>query len=297
MKKLSIIGCGRIGKTLGRLWHERSCFQIQDVLNRSLVSAKQAVSFIGEGRAISAYSEMEEADCIMISTVDQSIVDCAVLLMETGCVKRGTIVFHCSGSLSSTILGGLEASGARIASIHPIKSFADPELAVSSFAGTYCGVEGDKTACDFLSKVLSQCGATVFSIKREDKLLYHAGSVIVCNYLVALIEAGLVCYEQAGIDRDEALRIMQPIMAGTIANVVRLGTAQALTGPIARGEAGIVEQQCQALERLDHRVAAIYKTLGLITVDLSRRQGGASETSLLRMIETFNESGLGEQSD
>jgi predicted dinucleotide-binding enzyme len=62
MKKLNIIGCGRIGKTLGRLWHERGCFKIQDVLNRSLTSASQAVSFIGEGRAISAYSAMQEAD-------------------------------------------------------------------------------------------------------------------------------------------------------------------------------------------------------------------------------------------
>ena len=144
---------------------------------------------------------------------------------------------------------------------------------------------------------MQQCGAFVFGINREDKAVYHAGSVVVCNYLVALIEAGLVCFEKAGISRDEALRIIQPIMAGTIANVARLGTTRALTGPIARGETAIVEQQCHVLAQIDERVDSIYKALGLLTVDLSRQQGVASESALRRMVELFKESGQGDSSN
>jgi predicted short-subunit dehydrogenase-like oxidoreductase (DUF2520 family) len=289
MKTINIIGCGRVGKTLGRLWHINNCFKIQSILNRSITSSNIAASFIGAGNAIQSYSEMGEADYIMISACDQSISDCAISLSQTTCVKEGTIVFHCSGSLPSTILDILRDKGAFIASIHPVKSFADPAIAVDSFAGTYCGIEGDKTACNFLSDLFTKCGAYVFNITKEYKMLYHAGTVIVCNYLVALIEAGLLCYEKAGISRDDALKIIAPIMQGTIANVMQLGTTKALTGPIARGEERIIEEQCQSLSLLNPKIAQIYKALGIITVDLSKAQGIASESSLVRMVKMFEE--------
>ena len=144
MKILNIIGCGRVGMTLARVWREHGCFKIQDVLNRTSSSAIRAVSFIGGGRVVGDYSEMAEADCVMISVADRSIADCAGQLAKVRCVKNGTIVFHCSGSFPSSLLEELQEQGALIASIHPVKSFAVPELAVTSFAGTYCGVEGDR---------------------------------------------------------------------------------------------------------------------------------------------------------
>jgi len=47
----------------------------------------------------------------------------------------------------------------------------------------------------------------------------------------------------------------------TLDNVFRLGTVQALTGPIARGDHVVVAQQVEALGAWDARIAAIYKQL------------------------------------
>jgi predicted dinucleotide-binding enzyme len=44
MKSINIIGCGRVGKTLGRAWHSSGVYRVQDVLTRSLASAEQAVA-------------------------------------------------------------------------------------------------------------------------------------------------------------------------------------------------------------------------------------------------------------
>ena len=62
MKRLNIIGCGNVGKTLGRLWHQRGVFEIHDILNRTAESACRAVDFIGAGRGIFTHADMRPAD-------------------------------------------------------------------------------------------------------------------------------------------------------------------------------------------------------------------------------------------
>ena len=51
MQTLNIIGAGRVGQTLARLWHARAVFQIGAVCNRSIGSAQAAVTFIDAGKA------------------------------------------------------------------------------------------------------------------------------------------------------------------------------------------------------------------------------------------------------
>ncbi|MBC7751511.1 MAG: NAD(P)-binding domain-containing protein, partial [Candidatus Saccharibacteria bacterium] len=148
MKTLNIIGCGNVGKTLAHLWVKHGVFQIQDVCNRSLESAQNACTFIGQGNPIQSFNDLHPADVFLIGTADQSIADCCELLVASNVLQAGNIVFHCSGALPTSILNSAKNVGAFIASIHPIKSFADPSLCVTTFAGTFCGAEGDVAALD-----------------------------------------------------------------------------------------------------------------------------------------------------
>lgn len=283
-KTLNVIGCGNVGKTLTRLWTRHHVFQVEAILNRSLESGSRAVRFAGRGRAIDSYAQMERADLVMISTSDEAIETCCAELCQTGTLAPGVIVFHCSGSLPSTLLEPARSAGASIASIHPVKSFAEPVRAAETFAGTYCALEGDPQACQVLRNALERCGAITFHVEPEFKTIYHAATVVVCNYLVALVEAGLRCFEKAGISRQIASRIIQPIVSGTVTNVFELDPVRALTGPIARGEASVVRQQCEALARWDETIHRIYQSLGRIALELSAAQGSA-HADALRAIE------------
>ena len=53
-----------------------------------------------------------------------------------------------------------------------------------------------------------------------------------------------------------------------------------LTGPIARGDHAVVARQWSALQAFDARIAETYRALGVMAVELSRAQGGASEEAL-----------------
>ncbi|HET7157503.1 MAG TPA: DUF2520 domain-containing protein, partial [Burkholderiales bacterium] len=96
-------------------------------------------------------------------------------------------------------------------------------------------------------------------------------------------EAGLRCYEQAGLSRATALEMIAPIVRDTVQNVLDLGTTRALTGPIARGDEEVVARQVSALSALSPQLANIYRDLGVIAVELAREQGGASEAALARI--------------
>src|SRR5690606_13610867 len=129
MPQLAVIGAGRVGKALCRVWRQQSVFTIGDVLNRRAGSARAATSFIGAGRPIDDWAQLRRADVLMLSVPDDAITACVDKLKNSKAVGPGTIVFHCSGSKPSSLLAPLEASGARVASVHPVKSFADPALA------------------------------------------------------------------------------------------------------------------------------------------------------------------------
>jgi predicted short-subunit dehydrogenase-like oxidoreductase (DUF2520 family) len=283
MTTLNIIGGGRVGCTLGALWEQMHVFSIQDVLSGTPQGARSAVAFIGGGRAVSALEDMRTADIWMLTPLDGKIAACCSALAASGLLRKGGIVFHCSGALSSAELEPAAERGAHVASVHPLKSFAEPHDAVRAFAGTWCAAEGDGAALAVLRPAFERLGARVAEIDPQSKPVYHAASVIVSNYLVALTEAGLRCYEKAGISRDTAVAMMEPLVRETVENVFKLGTVKALTGPIARGDEAVVADQFAALAKWDARIASVYRDLGAIAVQIARERGEASAAALDRI--------------
>ncbi len=280
MKSLNVIGCGNVGRTLARLWAQRGLVDIRSILNRSLQSAEDAVDFVGNGRAVERFDQLDHADLIMMAVSDESIESVCEQLCRTDALGPNVVLFHCSGSLPSALLAQARTHGASVAGLHPIKSFADPESALVTFEGTYCAVEGDEVACGVIGDLLRSCGAIPLAVDPARKAVYHSATVFVCNYLTALMEVGLRCFEQSGVDRAAALRAIRPMVEGTVANVFRLGPAGALTGPIARGEPSVVQAECDALEAWDPRIGQIYKDLGRIALELSAEAGVASSHAL-----------------
>ena len=280
-KSLQIVGCGHVGKVLGRLWHASGRFRIDGILNRSRASAERACAFIGAGEPVALARELRPAaDVLLIATRDDAIQSSAERLAREAQLRPGALAFHVSGALCSQALAPLREQGLHVASVHPVASFADPEAAYRDFAGTYCGIEGDAPAYEAIGNAFEAIGARLFSIDAREKTVYHAGAVIACNYMVTLVEAGLRCYEQAGVPGEVARRVLEPLVSKTLGNVFRHSPAEALSGPIARGEVQVVADQLAALHASNPALAELYRVLGALTLDLARDQGSARESDL-----------------
>jgi len=288
MLKLSIIGCGNVAKTMAFLWRQSASVEIVDVVNRSQASADKSVAFIGAGKALSSLSELRPADIFVIGCGDDHIESCLAQLLEQDIVQSNNIVFHFSGAKSSTVLGKAKALGAKCASLHPVKSFANPASAINTFADTYCGLEGDETICSVLEKLIEDISGHCFKVDSDKKLTYHAASVFACNYLVALQELSIRAFEQSGVERELAMKILKPIVKETTDNIFQLGFAGALTGPIARGDHKLVAEQFSAVKDWDEDAADVYRLLGKLSVDISNEKGISKKSDLANISGLFN---------
>lgn len=271
-RTLTIIGAGKVGQTLGRLWTSNQTFHILDVLNRSLDSAQRAVAFIGSGKAIGAFAELRPSDIYLIATADDQIAACCGELARSGNLSSETVVFHCSGALRSSDLQAAARLGASVASIHPIRSFALPEQVAQEFTGTWCGVEGDARALDILGEAFSAIGARMVTINADAKILYHAAAVFACNYLTTLLDVAQQTYVKAGVPPDVALDLMAPLVHETIDNIFRVGPAAALTGPIARGDIATAKRQQKAVATWNAEYGELYEQFAKLTADLAARR-------------------------
>lgn len=284
---LSIVGCGRAGQALGKLFRQHEVFTIQDIVTSSLESATRAAEFVGQGAPCASVAAMRGADVVLIATPDSLIVDSVQQLRASLAVQRGGVIFHCSGAITSEALADLRQIGAAVASVHPVKSFSSQSDAVHSFAGTYCAIEGDEAAVVSLSSAFEAIGAKMFSIKADAKVLYHAAFVFGCNYLTALMECAFQCCTEAGIERAEAAKMLEPLVRETTAAVMSRGVESALTGPVARGDAGVITEQRVKLGALRRDLADVYSQLGLVALEIAERGGALKGVALEKTREAL----------
>lgn len=268
---LNIVGAGHVGRVLGRLFAANGVFAVQDVLTRSDASALDAVGFIGAGRALAQLDRLRPAQVWMLAVGDDAIAPVCAALAEAGQLA-GAVVFHCSGAKASSELQAASRTGAQVASVHPVRSFADPQAVADGFAGTWCGVEGDAAALAQLRPAFEAIGARLVAIDAAAKTVYHAASVFASNYLVTVLDAALRAYAAAGVPDEVARELARPLATETLANVFRLGPAAALSGPVARGDMATVARQHSALAGWDGATADLYQALVEATTLLAARK-------------------------
>jgi predicted short-subunit dehydrogenase-like oxidoreductase (DUF2520 family) len=259
---------------------QQSSFEIsiQQIINRSMAATAEAVAFVGQGQAEVGFKNLSPANIWLIATPDDAISAVSESLSATGVLRKGDIVFHCSGSLNSQILSTTANSAFR-ASVHPIHSFANPENSLADFSGTACGIEGELGATKILTALFSAIGGECFSLNANKKALYHAATVMACNNLISLLSLSQQMLEAADIDRDTSGHLLQPLIENSLNNYFRRGDIDALTGPISRGDSKTVAAHLDSLK--EHpQWQKIYSSLGDIAVSLSAQQGFASADQL-----------------
>jgi predicted short-subunit dehydrogenase-like oxidoreductase (DUF2520 family) len=269
---LNLIGAGRVGQTLARLWTQAGVFAVQDVLTTSLASAQTACEFIGAGSPSPSLDAMRPADLWLIATTDARIAASASALAQHAMGMEshlGTIAFHCSGALSAAELAPLAALGWRTASAHPILSFANPASACTQFAGTPCALEGHARACEPLRAAFSAIGAQCFDVRSQDKLLYHAGAVFATNFVPVLQAVAEDAWQKSGVPQALIPHLRASLLQNAVANIIRLGPQGALTGPAARGDTAAIARQAEALAQWDPAAGAAYSALSALALRMA----------------------------
>jgi predicted short-subunit dehydrogenase-like oxidoreductase (DUF2520 family) len=286
---VSIIGAGRLGTALALALASRG-YKIEAVVTRSRRRAGRAAELVSKKTLALNSTELERlpsSDILFITTPDDAIHATAARLAATvdnqGRKMKGKgkrIALHASGALSSDVLQSLSEAGFATGSMHPLVSVNDPAHGAESLASAFFCLEGSAAAVRVARSMVRALGAQSFSIKTQDKALYHAAAVMASGHATALFDIASEMLARCNLSPRRARAVLLPLLKSTLENLQTSDPARALTGTFARADTMIVRRHLNALRRPEMREAlAAYKLLGLRSLQLARA-AGASPHSL-----------------
>lgn len=281
--RIAIIGAGNVGTALAVLLQSAG-HQLTGIASFSAASAAAAARRVNAAHGTDPLTFTRQAEIIFLTTPDRVVAEvCEQIVCQNG-FSAGAIVAHTSGAHSSNILESVSINGAYPLSFHPLQTFANPDAGIQNLPGSFITVEGDEEALPVARQLVADLGCKLLEIPTASKPLYHAAACIACNYFTTLIEEALQVMEAAGVCRADGLPALYPLIEGTLNNIKRVGPTQALTGPIARGDASTVKLHLSALEKKLPELMPFYRVLGLATVELATAKGTLSDTERQKLL-------------
>ncbi|HXQ27498.1 MAG TPA: DUF2520 domain-containing protein [Candidatus Acidoferrales bacterium] len=285
-RTISIVGAGRVGKTLGKRLRQLG-WRIGAVVTRSAATSRAAVQAIGAGLARSGITiDAASADVILLTTPDDKLAGVARTLAEvSGKDWRGKIVLHTSGTLDRSVLAPLARLGAATGSLHPMQTFGGgvtPKL-----SGVIFAVEGDLKARRAAQGIARSLGGVPVVIEGRDKPVYHAAGVLVCGSGFPLIESAVQMLVRIGFTRRRAMQTLLLLTRQMLDNVERLGPRAAWTGPLSRGDYDVIATHAGALRRHPSEVQEAYAALAHLAARVLAKRPASATKRLKRALKSL----------
>jgi predicted short-subunit dehydrogenase-like oxidoreductase (DUF2520 family) len=194
-----------------------------------------------------------ECDVVLLCVPDAEIATAA------HAISPGKLVGHTSGATSLAPLAPHEAF-----SLHPLLSVA---RSGTQFSGAGCAVSGTtERARQMATELATSVGMRPFAVAEADRPLYHAAASMASNYLVTLESAAEQLAAMAGVDREHLV----PLVRSAVEQWAAVGARDALTGPVARGDADTVARQRTAVSARAPELLPLWDTLTDATRALAR---------------------------
>jgi predicted short-subunit dehydrogenase-like oxidoreductase (DUF2520 family) len=292
---ISIVGSGRMATALG-VALSRGGIRVLAVISRVRRHAMKCARLInGDVKAYSldALEKLEFPSNLIIAVSDDAIIDVSERLagaLPAPESRSAYAAVHTSGALSSHDLLALQRAGFSTGSLHPLISIADPLTGAGDLSGAYFCLEGQRGARRFGKDLVSTLGARSFSIKTENKPLYHAAAVMTSGNMVALFDIALEMIKACGLSENQSRTILLPLVESTVSNLKSGPTSRALTGAFARGDLQTVIRHLQILSSRSLDMAdAAYRLLGSRSIEIARRNAVSTPPSSREILELLNQ--------
>lgn len=266
----NIIGAGKVGQQLTYTLIQEVEFLLGSVYDIQHTRSKNLVSKHHQGTVVKSLTQLSEADITFVLTPDVAIVEIVKLLSARKKRENIGVIVHFSGAQNSEILSPLKKKGWCIAALHPLRAFAEGVIEEKIFDGSYCVLEGDTEACEFLNATFSHLGAKIVSLSLLHKIHYHTAATIASNYLVATLHAAEQLMESCGFEPTDAKAMIESIATTTLLNITQATSIPAaLTGPLARGDIEIVAEHLKQIQ--DPLIKALYQASGNVLLPITEQ--------------------------
>lgn len=261
---VGVVGAGRVGSVLGAALL-RAGHRVVAASAVSAASRRRAKRWLPGARLVAPDELLSAAGGLVLLTVpDDALPGLVGGLAGSGRLQRGTMVAHVSGRYGVSVLEPLTAAGALPLALHPMMAFTSPRTDLARLSGATFGVTAPSVLRPAAEALVIEMGGEPVFVREEDRALYHAALAWGSNYLVTVVDGCLQLLRQVGVDAPA--RAVAPLLGAALDNALRSG-AEALTGPVARGDAGTVAAQLAALRAAAPELVDAYLALARLTAD------------------------------
>ena len=261
---LALVGPGRAGTTVAAALAARGWSVVAVAGRHPAAPATRRVAELLGAPVAEVADAGRHADLVVVATPDAAIADTAATLASG--LRPGSLVIHLSGACPLEELDKLGAArpDVELGSLHPLQSLPSVELGIARLPGSWCAVDGPPR----VERLAVSLGMRPFRLDASQRGRYHAAATIASNHVVALLGQALRVADAAGVPPEALL----PLVRSTIDNVGALGSPDALTGPVARGDADTVARH---LDGLPPEERPVYRALAAEALRLSGRDDAA----------------------
>lgn len=293
--RVGVIGAGAVGSALlaalGAVGDVVGMAPVA-VASRSFAHAQDAATRAPGCEALPTLDALaQRCDLVFVATSDDAIQ----LVAEQTTWRRGQVVAHLSGAHGVGPLAAAATRGADAVALHPLMTFPrslrDAAVAqiVARFVGTTWALEcAELAVAARLSAFVAALGGRVITLTERDRAPYHLSGVLASNYVATLLAVAADLWAGWGVERGEALRALLPLLRATVENLEAVGLPDALTGPIARGDAGAIRIHEAWLRAHDADLRVAYDALARLTIPLAREKGTLSDDSAATLLRALD---------
>ena len=267
MGPVMIVGPGRMGLTLGGAFVESGAFR-EVVVSGRHPHPPDVRAWDDRLRYVFGLERpMPGTVAVLLAVPESDVPDVAYALAALGPAPEGCIVFHVTGALPTDVLEPLHHSGYVVGAFHPLIAVTNPLTARRDLGNAWFSVTGSPEAVSVARVLTTAIGSRLISVPAARRPSYHAAAVLTSTMMLPLLARAVELMQRAGVDGDEALAALIPLVRSTLDSIEEGGVPDAIRGPIARGD---VETVALHLRALDEGEAHLYATLGAETLNLAR---------------------------
>jgi predicted short-subunit dehydrogenase-like oxidoreductase (DUF2520 family) len=278
---VGIVGTGRVGAVLGAALL-RAGHRLVAVSAVSEQSRARAAALLPGIPITSVEEVVSTSELVLLTVPDDELQPLVAGLSATGSWQAGQLVVHTSGRHGAAIFE--VAAGHHILglALHPVMTFTGTAMDLVRLSDCCFGITAAQPLRAVAEALVLEMGAEPVWIEEQDRPTYHAGLAHGANHLVTLVAQALEVVGSAGV--QDPKRLVAPLLQAALDNALRLGDG-ALTGPVARGDAGTVAVHLAQLDAQSPDIRPTYVALARATAERALASGRLSAAAAEPLLE------------
>jgi predicted short-subunit dehydrogenase-like oxidoreductase (DUF2520 family) len=267
--RVGVVGAGRVGAVLGAALSQAG----HDVVGASAVSQAsldRAAALLPGVPVLPVDELVRRASLVLLAVPDDALGDLVAGLAATDALPRGALVAHTSGRHGLSVLEPATRSGALPLALHPALPFSGTAVDLHRLHGTAFGVTAPEPLRPVAEALVVEMGGEPVWLTEAQRPVWHAALAHGANHLTTLVASAADLLRGLGVERPA--QVLAPLLGAALDGSLRSGDA-ALTGPVARGDAGTVRTHLDELAQAAPDVLPSYLAMARLTADRAIASG------------------------